>query len=405
VTQTLQSQIATLHADGQGKGYRQIARELGISPHAARKEIEAIKARETARLPSTIAALVVPPEPPRSMLQVYDSVCRLLAEATLINDVLPLLDQIEHVKLHAKKVRDRRAVGQALALQQRAERRLGEIIIAARENRGHFTQGHRAKKSPDELLPRATLAEVGVNKALSTRAQKLAAVPRKAFEDTNREIEERIASGAAKLVDREAVIAEKKERRTSRERILGLQQQALPQGKFGVILADPEWRFEPWSRATGMDRSADNHYPTSCTEIIAERDVASIAADDAVLFLWATNPMLPHALLVMGAWGFDYRSQYCWGKDKAGTGYWSREKHETLLLGIKGNIPCPAPGTQWDSLIMAPRGAHSAKPECFLEMIEQYFPTLPKIELNRRGPARDGWSAWGNETQQTEAAE
>jgi N6-adenosine-specific RNA methylase IME4 len=37
------------------------------------------------------------------------------------------------------------------------------------------------------------------------------------------------------------------------------------------------------------------------------------------------------------------------------------------------------------SVIEEPRGRHSAKPEIFLEMIEQYFPTLPKIELNRRG--------------------
>ena len=46
---------------------------------------------------------------------------------------------------------------------------------------------------------------------------------------------------------------------------------------------------------------------------------------------------------------------------------------------------------------MAPRGRHSAKPECFLDMIEKYFPTLPKIELNRRGAPRPGWDAWGNE--------
>jgi N6-adenosine-specific RNA methylase IME4 len=38
-------------------------------------------------------------------------------------------------------------------------------------------------------------------------------------------------------------------------------------------------------------------------------------------------------------------------------------------------------------------------------MIEQYFPTLPKIELNRRGPPRPGWDAWGNEAEQAEAAE
>jgi N6-adenosine-specific RNA methylase IME4 len=44
---------------------------------------------------------------------------------------------------------------------------------------------------------------------------------------------------------------------------------------------------------------------------------------------------------------------------------------------------------------MAARGEHSAKPECFLEMVEEYFPTLPKIELNRRGPPRPNWDAWG----------
>ena len=216
-----------------------------------------------------------------------------------------------------------------------------------------------------------------------------------------------------KLIDRAAdgkkVSAKtelKKQHRDNREKVLGAVQCALPRKTFGVIVADPEWRFEPWSRETGMDRAADNHFPTSCKEVIAERDVAAIAAKDCVLFLWATNPMLPHALLVMAAWGFDYKSNYCWGKDKAGTGYWNREKHELLLVGTRGGIPCPAPGTQWDSLIMAPRGDHSAKPEKFLEMIEGYFPTLPKIELNRRGPARPGWAAWGNETvPSSEAAE
>lgn len=99
----------------------------------------------------------------------------------------------------------------------------------------------------------------------------------------------------------------------------------------------------------------------------------------------------------MGRWGFSYVSSYVWVKHKAGTGYWSRNKHEYLLIGTRGKIPCPAPGTQRDSVIEADAGAHSAKPEDALEMIESYFPSLPKIELNRRGPARPGWSAWGNE--------
>jgi N6-adenosine-specific RNA methylase IME4 len=31
-------------------------------------------------------------------------------------------------------------------------------------------------------------------------------------------------------------------------------------------------------------------------------------------------------------------------------------------------------------------------------MIEQLYPTVPKIELNRRGP-RPGWDAWGAEAE------
>jgi N6-adenosine-specific RNA methylase IME4 len=200
----------------------------------------------------------------------------------------------------------------------------------------------------------------------------------------------------------------KQEKRQQREAALGEKQAAgnlaLPQKRYGVILADPEWRFEPWSRETGLDRSPDNHYPTSFTEVIAARPVKDIAADDCVLFLWATVPMLPHALAVMAAWGFDYRSHVIWEKQRSdgdnaakpalGTGYWFRNVHEILLLGIKGHVPAPSPGSQWYSIIEALVGAHSAKPERFYLLIEEYFPTLPKIELNARR-ARPGWDAWG----------
>jgi N6-adenosine-specific RNA methylase IME4 len=155
-----------------------------------------------------------------------------------------------------------------------------------------------------------------------------------------------------------------------------------------------------------MDRHASNHYPTSDAALIAARDVPSISGKDCVLFLWTTNQHLRIAIGVLEAWGFKYKSNYCWGKDRISTGRWNRSKHELLLIGTRGNPPCPAPGTQWESLIIAPKTEHSAKPECFLEMIEGYYPTMPKIELNRRGPPRPGWDAWGNETAETmEAAE
>ena len=120
--------------------------------------------------------------------------------------------------------------------------------------------------------------------------------------------------------------------------------------------------------------------------------------------MWTTVPHLAIAIDVLRVRGFAYKSHYVWNKNKVGTGYWNRNKHEILLIGTRGNVPCPAPGTQWDSVIDALVRKHSQKPECFLEMIEGYFPNLPKIELNRRGPARPGWDAWGNEAR-LEAAE
>lgn len=330
-----------------------------------------------------------------SALTTYDIARAALAQATAVHQILPLLDEFEIAKLRAKQIKDQALLADATEFQMRAERRLGEVLQLAKRE-GFFRQG-RQKKSDDPTFSRPTLEEAGIDKYLSQRAQGRASIAQQAFEVMVAATRERIASGAATVIDKEAHIEQKRARREMRERVLGEHQQALPQKKFGVIVADPEWRFEPWSRTTGMDRAADNHYPTSCLEVIASRPVETIAAKDCALFLWATIPMLPHALVVMAAWGFDYKSHYAWGKDKSGLGYWSREKHELLLIGTRGNIPCPAPGTQRESLIIEPRGKHSAKPECFLDMIERWYPNLPKIELNRRGPARKGWSAWGNE--------
>ena len=66
-------------------------------------------------------------------------------------------------------------------------------------------------------------------------------------------------------------------------------------------------------------------------------------------------------------------------------------------------MPAPAPGTQWPSLIIAPVGPHSQKPHRFRELIESYFPTLPKIELNAR-ERFPGWDSWGAEAPEAETA-
>ena len=199
---------------------------------------------------------------------------------------------------------------------------------------------------------------------------------------------------------------QKAAQRAERERTLAKKITALPGKRYGVILADPEWRFEAYSRETGLDRAADNHYPTSPIEAILARDVPSIAAPDCTLFLWTTVPMLDAALQVVTRWGFFYKSLLTWDKVAPGTGFWLRSKTEHLIIATKGHPVAPSMGSQLYSLWIEDgavwhekKGAHSAKPVGITEWIERTFPTIPKIELNRRGPARPGWDAWGAEAE------
>ena len=246
-----------------------------------------------------------------------------------------------------------------------------------------------------ELVAAVEQGTIAVSAAAS-----LAALP---LEEQRRVIEtaDPRAIGAVAKAAREDRQAEKKRAREARERGLAARQKLLPDKRYGVIYADPEWRFEPYSRESGMDRAADNHYPTSETSDIVLRPVGDIADKDCVLFLWATAPMLPAALRVMAGWGFAYKSQLIWHKDRTGTGYWFRNEHELLLVGTRGDIPAPPMGSQSGSVIKVPVGKHSEKPDLFAKLIESYFPNLPKIELNARR-ARPGWDVWGLEAPERE---
>lgn len=183
---------------------------------------------------------------------------------------------------------------------------------------------------------------------------------------------------------------------------------ALPTKKYGVILEDFEWDHETWSDA-GKDRHASNHYSTSANahsaEEIVERtkDRFECAADDCVLWMWTTVPHQAIAFDVMRLRGFSYKSSVVWDKEIGATGYWFIGHHEVLLVGTRGNVPAPAPGTQWQSIIRERRREHSRKPDKSYEMIEAYFPKIPKIELNCRGEPRPGWDGWGNEAKEVAA--
>lgn len=337
----------------------------------------------------------------------YEAARRALAEAKRVDEVKSIRDKAIAMKVYAKQSRDPDLIGYSTEILKRATRRLGELMAAQPKATGAKGIGPslRGKKNP-AMTP--TLEDSGIDKNLAKRAREAANMSEDKFE-ADIEKAKRNAAAAAEG-NREIISAARAERHETRQKQRKERETqwagkilALPTKRYGVIYADPEWQFKFYSEKGKTNSSADNHYDTSPLEEIKSRDVESISAKDCVLFLWATAPMMPQALEVMWAWGFEYKSQCVWRKSKPGTGYWFRNQHELLLVGTKGKIVAPADGTQFPSVIDDPVTRHSAKPPVFYEVIERYFPNVPRVELNARA-GRKGWDSWGHEAP-SEAAE
>lgn len=161
-------------------------------------------------------------------------------------------------------------------------------------------------------------------------------------------------------------------------------------GTFPVLLVDPPWRYEH----AEPTRAVENHYPTMALDEIKALKVP--ADDDAVLFMWSTSPKLTEAIEVLDAWGFTYRTCAVWVKQQIGMGYYFRQRHELLLVAVRGSLRVPDPEDRPDSVIEAHRDEHSKKPPLVYSLIERMYPEHRKVELFARA-ARNGWAAWGNQ--------
>ena len=114
------------------------------------------------------------------------------------------------------------------------------------------------------------------------------------------------------------------------------------------------------------------------------------------------GPLLPRALDVMRAWGFEYRSDLLiWvkltpnGKLAFGTGYYTRKNAEVMIYGARGK-GLRVVDRSVRQVLFAKRREHSRKPDEFFELLERLFGPVRRIELFAR-IGRPGWVQWGNE--------
>ncbi len=180
---------------------------------------------------------------------------------------------------------------------------------------------------------------------------------------------------------------------------------ASPQpGHYRLIYADPPWTFATYSRK-GKGRNAEAYYDCMSLGDIKALPVADWAADDCVLLLWTTDPLLPTAFDVIRTWGFTYKTVgFYWAKLNkraagpvytdasffAGLGFWTRANPELCLLATRGHPKRRRADVR--KLIVSPRREHSRKPEEAYERIEALCEG-PYLEMFARS-SRLGWDTW-----------
>src|SRR3990167_934679 len=171
----------------------------------------------------------------------------------------------------------------------------------------------------------------------------------------------------------------------------------VTEGKYNIIYADPPWRYFE----DGL-KNQSQHYNTMSLEDICALPISELAADDCILFMWVTFPLLDSFMDVLRCWGFEYSTVgFVWAKstkDKKGfafgLGAWTRSNAEICVIGRRGTIP--RQDASISQIIYEPVGEHSAKPAIVREKIVQLVGDIPRIELFARTKT-EGWDVWGNE--------
>ena len=270
--------------------------------------------------------------------------------AMLHEDILPLLEAEARARQQASRAKPGEQVGQARAFvptpdRGRADAKAADVLKVSRR---YVTDAKKLRKEHPALAD-----EVRAGKKTITAAR------------------------------REAQRAEVKEAAP------------LPAGKFRVFYADPPWKYG--------DQLTEDYGPTqfhysamSITELCA-LPVVEMCADDAVLFLWVTSPLLEECFPVIRSWGFKYKTSFVWDKVKHNMGHYNSVRHEFLLICTRGSC-LPESSKLIDSVQSIERADHSVKPQEFYEIIEMMYPLKQRshVELFARN-ARSGWERWGNQ--------
>ena len=158
-----------------------------------------------------------------SQLIKYDAACRALAECKAVDEVKAWADKAAAMQAYGRMAKDKTLEIDASEIRIRAERRLGEMLTAQKENGGLNTgaagaagpgRGNKnAVVSNDRVFKAPKLADAGISKDLSSRAQKLAAVPEAEFEAEVGAWRERVSAEGVRVSARLEAAGEREQKK------------------------------------------------------------------------------------------------------------------------------------------------------------------------------------------------
>jgi len=314
----------------------------------------------------------------------------MLQDVKEIDEIKQIIDQSEALRNYA--------IAQKLSTEIQQD--ITEYNLYAIRQMGIISMGLAKFKNqyacPDSGQAKTKiLANAGIDRRRAYEAEKFAAI-------SDREFNEIIAAKRENDILSKYEVAREIRNRILKENRNNIVTYTPPEfyGKYDVILADPPWEYE---FTASENRSLKNNYPTMTKLELCDLYIPS--EDNSILFLWTTASQLPNALDVLSSWGFSYRTSAVWDKEIIGMGYYFRNMHELLLVGIKGEYRTPEPENRPPSLYTEKRTTHSKKPDYYYDMIEKMYPNGRYLELFARQQYNDKWTAWGNQIERKKEEE
>lgn len=136
---------------------------------------------------------------PNAHLVRYEAACKALAEARAVDEVQDIRNKAEAMRVYGMQAKNKTLEVDAAEIRIRAERKLGELIAQQKAGDGLAKPGPKSVPTGNRI---PTLAEAGIDKKLSSRAQKMAAVPAAEFEAEVGEWRQRVQAENARVTTR-----------------------------------------------------------------------------------------------------------------------------------------------------------------------------------------------------------